>query len=227
MKKVLMLVPAVLLLASCGGKPSSLWNENDADIMNTHLNGNYLPFIQIDDLSVSYNREKECVSLTAPNITVDELDAYNLEIVNNGYTEIIEDCLLEDYTSLGLHTYSKTVNNGVIYIDTYAKDGYEISTSGEFHADAYFYEIVAGENEPIEWTVVEERIMKTYLYDYVLPECQVANNIVTFEPYSNTDEYTPNEEKGTVTISAPYASASEVQTYIDTLVSQSFTKICF
>ncbi|MBR2505827.1 MAG: hypothetical protein IKB70_02650 [Bacilli bacterium] len=225
MKKILALVPALLLLASCGGSSSTLWNEEDALIMKTHLNGHYLPFIQLDELTVEYNREKDCVSLNAPFISVEQLDAYQQTILDNGYQEVIEDCLIEQYTSLGLHTFTKSVDNGIIYIDTYAKDGYEISTSGEFHADAYFYDIVAGENEPISWTVVEERIMETYLYGYVLPECEVANNIVTFEPYIDSDEYTPDEEKGTVTISAPYASSKEVQTYLSKLIDAKFVSV--
>ena len=224
MKKILLVLPALFTLISCG-KTTNPWSKQDEDIMRTHLNDNLLPYIALDGLTATYNREKKCVSLTATEeIDQEKMTKYGRHIENDGYTKIDEECLKENFTSLGFYTYSKPVDQGIIYMDVYSikNNSYSVD-GGDFHVDAYFYEITVGEQEPVTWTVVEERIMTTYLDGTILPYCDIANNVVTFEEYSEPHQ-DPNE-KGTVIITAPYATSNEVNTYLTTLKTAGFEEI--
>lgn len=224
MKKILLVLPALFTLISCG-ETSNLWSDQDEEIMKTHLNNNLLPYISLDGIGATYNREKKCVSITATEeISEDKMKKYGQYVENDGYTKIEEECLKEDFTSKGFYTYSKSVNQGIIYIDVYSIMGGSYNLSGgEFHVDAYFYEITVGEQEPITWTVVDERIMTTYLQGTILPYCDIANNVVTFSEYETPHE-DPNE-KGTVIITAPYATSNEVANYLTTLKETGFEEI--
>lgn len=217
MKKLcLILLTAIPFLASCQNNDVGIqWSKTDQDIMKTHLNNNYLPYIELDELTVSYNRENESVDVTAPNVTEATFSGYKTLLQNDGYTEVVTDCLKEQYTSKGFYTYSKSVSNGVLYVDLYCKDkNSDYTTYGQFNVNAYYYEITAGEVEPVVWTVVEKRIMTTYLDGNILPHCDIANNLVTYDTDGEC-----------VRITAPYASATSVQNYLSTLTSNGYTQI--
>lgn len=225
MKKSGLLLLPVMLLASCAGS-SSNWGIDEATLMSEHLNGYEIPYIHLERLTVSYNRELDCLSIDAPDISKDEFDEYKETVKNENYEEILHPCLEDKYTNQGWHTYSKNVSGGVIYLEIYCKnDEGRISTHGNFNIDAYFYEITPGEFTPVTWTVVDKRIMSEYLDGYIMPNSNIANNQVYFEDNIYEDENTPDAEKGTVVIEAPYASQSEVQTYIDVLKREGFTSV--
>lgn len=224
MKKHLLLLVPVLLLASCTGAGSS-WNIDDATLMNEHLNGYEIPYIHLERLTVSYNRELDCISIDAPEATNEQFENYKNNVEKEGYVEIKHPCLNDLYTSLGLHTYSKNVAGGVIFLDVYCIEDDRYSTNGEFNIDAYFYEIVSGEYTPYTWTVVDKRIMTTFLDGFIMPNCNIANNQVYFEEYISSKDDTPYAEKGTVIIEAPHATQTEVQTYIDILKKDGFESV--
>lgn len=217
MKKLnLIFLLTIPFLASCGNNnEASKWSSEYNEIMETHLNGNYLPYIEGEGLTLTYNRAEDAVVVDIPNVDETTFANYKTSLLNDGYSEVVVECLKENYTAHGFHTYSKSVNKGVLYVDIYCLNSdNEYKTKGDMNIDAYFYEIVAGEQEPIVWTVVEKRIMKTYLKGNVLPLCDVANAVVTFD-----------EEGHCVRISAPYASEESVQTYIQTLTTNGYTKV--
>lgn len=213
--KLLSLLMLPFLVACNSGATTSLWSETNIEIMEEHLSGNVLPYIELEGLTVTYNRSNTSVDLYAPSVTKATFDSYKSKLTGDGYTEVITDCLKDQYTSKGFHTYTKIVNTGVLYVDLYCLNANsQIAIGGSFNANAYFYEIVAGENEPIVWTVVEKRIMSTYLEGNILPYCGIANNSVTYDSVGEN-----------VRIYAPHADQDDVRGYLSTLTSNGYVEV--
>ena len=207
---------AIPFLAACNNtNTTSPWSNDFQQIMNTNLNENLLPYIELNNITVSYDSLNGSVNITAPNATSEETSSYKNRLLSDGYTEVVVEALKVDYTSKGFHTFSKEVAGGIIYIDLYCLNSYNsYSTSGEFNVNAYYYEILEDETTPLVWTTVDKRIMTTFLESQTLVACDVKDKTVSYDSMSEA-----------VKVSAPHAEESEVTTYVTAMTSAGYTQI--
>lgn len=208
---------AIPFLAACGGSNSnnSLWSSEYTEIMKTNLNNNVLPYIELENATISFDSVKGSVDLTAPSVTSEQSGEYKKRLVADGYTEVVTECLVEQFTSKGFHTYNKSVEGGVLYVDLYCLNSYgSYSTSGEFNVNAYYYDINEEATSPLAWTNIDLRIMTTFLNNQTLLECDVNDKVVTYETYTQT-----------VKVSAPYADAVDVNAYVEKMIDNGYTQV--
>lgn len=146
---MLLFIPLITLIASCGGsapiEPS--WSEADSKVMKEHLYGEVLPYLAKEDLEVTYNEEYQELTISGGIIENGDLADYASKYTTAlGWEggDASSDYHKEEGT---VFEFEKTVNTaqGKRFINVlfYALDGSVVSKTGSFHlsaVDPYQYE---------------------------------------------------------------------------------------